>query len=44
MKKFYGEEERRIANIKPKVEIPPELEKKQRKEEKKAKKNKRQKR
>ena len=28
MKKFYGKEEKRIEKLEPKVEIPPELNKK----------------
>lgn len=34
MKNFYGSEERKIINLKPKVEIPPELQRKQQKEQK----------
>lgn len=30
MKRFWGKEEKRLEQIKPKVEIPPELQKKQR--------------
>ena len=29
MKKFYGKEEKRIEKLEPKVEIPPELETKE---------------
>ncbi len=36
MRNFYGSEERRIANLKPKVEVPPELQRKLEKEQKRS--------
>lgn len=39
MKKFYGKEEKRIEKLEPKVEIPPELKKKQREKIKDKRKN-----
>lgn len=39
MKEFYGSEEKRLASMKPKVEIPPELQRKQQKEQKRLSKN-----
>lgn len=34
MKKIYGNEEQRLYNLKPKIEIPPELQRKLQKEKK----------